>query len=144
SVLAGMMQTKMVTCTARGGMVTFLDAALSGDRMFQLATVPGMMVLSDGQSITFEVQFNPSGMPATASGTIKVDFTSSVGPGSTTIDVTGAVTMLPIGTLICMPSPVAFGTVLPGMTPSTQVVCMAHGGAVAFTSARLSGDPMFH
>jgi hypothetical protein len=88
----GMVQTQQVTCTAHGGLVQIQSASLSGDPMFSLPMPPGMSTLSDGQSMMFNVQFNPQGSAmVSAMGTCTVNYSGTMGNGNIMIPLSGAV-----------------------------------------------------
>jgi hypothetical protein len=121
----GMTRSQMVTCTARGGVVQLSGATVSGDPMFTLPMPPNAMTLTDGQSATFSVVFNPQGNAMMqVMGTCTVDYSGTNGGASIQIPLSGEVQEPP-------PTTQAIAAVLTGddMTADVDVHLIRSGGS---------------
>lgn len=93
----GSTKIETVTCEARGGPARVIGATTSGGAgMFVLPSPPNTTDLTNGQTMTIEVEFRPDGIPSTQQGTLTVQYNGGSGPATVDVVLNGEVIPPPV------------------------------------------------
>ena len=139
SVTVGVKQTLSETVTNTGGSsVTISQVAIAGGSGFSMSGITAPVTLTDGQSASFTVSFDPTATGA-VSGTVTI--TSNGSNPTLTIPLSGTGTSVAPGALGSNPSSLSFGSVQVGVKQTlSETVTNTGSSSITISQAGISGS----